>query len=314
VEHGSTECNYTPKKRHKVPQESNGVKDQPVPYGSKTAAFLVSDMGSSNFAVTEAVFQDHGDPSSSMKFKQRLLPSSLVSIQSSSNSGLHYNGEGLIQPDPEVPPFRRSSSHPMDDSTWIRQFVSVPGGERSQVEVWEHPNFAPLPNNVLQVLRSLNELEMPTRSLFDDALNSFSEGLAKELKETAVFNPSNYARLAIAIPNGDLLSMSPRIRTWVTCLHVRTGSRKTHLLIVPKDSCHGLPLEEQEKRRKLFVAQVDGAGTDIVESGFDRIPPQPQIWDLLVYAHRAHASPVLMVAEVRKCGFVSVLISIDGYL
>jgi len=39
------ECNYTPKKRHKVPTDHVPVKERPiVPYASKTASFLVSDM------------------------------------------------------------------------------------------------------------------------------------------------------------------------------------------------------------------------------------------------------------------------------
>ncbi len=40
-----TECNYTPKKRHKVPSDHAATRDRPVaPYAAKTASFLVTDM------------------------------------------------------------------------------------------------------------------------------------------------------------------------------------------------------------------------------------------------------------------------------
>lgn len=39
------ECNYTPKKRHKVPSDHVATRDRPVaPYVAKTASFLVSEL------------------------------------------------------------------------------------------------------------------------------------------------------------------------------------------------------------------------------------------------------------------------------
>jgi hypothetical protein len=38
------ECNYTPKKRHKVPGEHGHIGRQIAPYGNRSASFLVSDM------------------------------------------------------------------------------------------------------------------------------------------------------------------------------------------------------------------------------------------------------------------------------
>ena len=47
AEENETDCNYTPKKRHKVPSDHITTRDRPVaPYAAKTAAFLVSDMPS----------------------------------------------------------------------------------------------------------------------------------------------------------------------------------------------------------------------------------------------------------------------------
>lgn len=43
-EDNEAECNYTPKKRHKVPTDHGNPRERPVqPYGAKTASFLVSD-------------------------------------------------------------------------------------------------------------------------------------------------------------------------------------------------------------------------------------------------------------------------------
>ena len=44
TENNQTDCNYTPKKRHKVPNDHGPVGNRPVaPYASKTAAFLVNE-------------------------------------------------------------------------------------------------------------------------------------------------------------------------------------------------------------------------------------------------------------------------------
>ena len=44
TENNQTDCNYTPKKRHKVPNDHGPVGNRPVaPYASKTAAFLVHE-------------------------------------------------------------------------------------------------------------------------------------------------------------------------------------------------------------------------------------------------------------------------------
>lgn len=310
-----SDCRYTPKKRHKVPVDGGvASKGQPTSYGSKTAAFLVSDMGSSNFAVTEASFQDP-----LTRLNMGIIPLS--------SGSLHYQGEGVIQPDPEVPPYHRSPSRPSDNSTWIRQFVSVASVDRTRpiandknIEPWVHPNFCALPHSITQVIRALNALELPNRVVFDDALQGFIAGLSKPLQETAAFSPPDYYKLAKAIEARDLSGLSTRVRMWIACHHLRHGSKKQALVLVPKDGYHQTSPEEDEKQRMLYAKRVEGPGriegpgtVASLEGGdtisgnlaFERIPTQPQIYELLAYGHRTHGTSAFIISEVRRIGFVS---------
>lgn len=310
-----SECNYTPKKRHKVPVDSgvgtSNHKEQPISYGSKTAAFLVSDMGSSNFAVTEAVFQDPAH----MKLKQRMSPNGPVA-----SGSIHYQGDSLVQPDADVSPYYRSTSRPSDDPTWIRQYASAPNSRsrtvtnEKTIEPWVHQSFCPLPYSIVKVIRSLNALELPNRVLFDDALKVFLDSLARPLRETAAFSPPDYHKLAQAIESRNLSGMSARMKMWITCHHLRHGSRKQALILVPKDSHFSASVEEDEQQRVMYEKKVEGSGTGIVLEGgdtlseplaFDRLPIQPQIYELLAYSHRTHDSATFMISEMRRIGFVS---------
>lgn len=57
----------------------------------------------------------------------------------------------------------------------------------------------------------------------------------------------------------------------------------------------------------MYIKQVDeDNGNDVSGSGsFERIPVQSQIFDILLYAHRAHSSPTFMLADIRRVGMVS---------
>jgi hypothetical protein len=57
----------------------------------------------------------------------------------------------------------------------------------------------------------------------------------------------------------------------------------------------------------MYIKQVDeDNGNDVSgSSSFERIPVQSQIFDILLYAHRAHSSPTFMLADIRRVGMVS---------
>jgi len=181
-----------------------------------------------------------------------------------------------------------------------------------------HSSFASLPEVVLQRLRTVNSVEMPDRIAFDASLCEFLAALTPELRETAAFGPEMYANVSNCVANGDTSIFSPRLRMWLVHHHIRLGSNRFHLLLVPRDSYFQIDRTEEERLRLEYVTRVDGKGKgllvpsstkDTVEHdlnalewtrAFERIPVQTQIYDVLVYAHRAHATQILCSLKLEE--------------
>jgi hypothetical protein len=94
--------------------------------------------------------------------------------------------------------------------------------------------------------------------------------------------------------------------------HVKPGSAKHHRLIALKDEWFWLDAAEEEARRRAYLARADaelalGAEEPFAEwcTPFARVPVQPQLYDLLAWAHRCHNSAPSMVKECMRVGFVS---------
>jgi len=311
----TTECNYTPKKRHRMSTDGNGaVNSQSISYGCKTAAFAVSDIGSSNFTITES--------SSSLQYPppmHKLTPRGPHSIDPIPAGSSQYKSQNHHLPfDPEVTPYHRSSSHTLHDPDWRRQPRSSIPVDRSRtvdpipiehvpIEPWSHPDFVSLPRAITHTVRTLNGSELPNRRVFDSTLTTFLMGLSVELQETAAFSPAHYASIADSLYRHDTSTLPPRLRSWVLCHHVRSGSRKRHLILVPRESFYGSSRDEEETAAAMYIKQVDeDNGNDVSGSGsFERIPVQSQIFDILLYAHRTHSSPTFMLADIRRVGMVS---------
>jgi hypothetical protein len=188
------------------------------------------------------------------------------------------------------------------------------------IEPWYHSDFAPLPRTVLQGIRTANPSEMPTRHDYDKALLKFLTELPPELREVSAFAPDVYAGLAQAIEKGDTSTLSERVGSWVVHHHVRTGSRKYRLLLLPREQYFVIRPEREEKLRNEFMAEVDGdvflskplsassQGKQAVREGataFIRVPVSPQIYDALVYAHKNHSTPSSTLTQIRQAGIVS---------
>lgn len=186
------------------------------------------------------------------------------------------------------------------------------------IDPWTNSAFAPLPEVIVQTLRSVNATEMPGRHQFDEALSKFVGALSSELRETATFTWDVYADVARAISEGSLGQLSPRLQMWITCHHARSGSRKHHLILLPRDDYFNMSRADEEKMRARYILQTDGEGTEEVkqpvENGteptdpttvYDRIPVHSQIYDILVYTHRNHGSSSAMLYEARRIGIVS---------
>lgn len=319
----AADCNYTPKKRHRVSTDGNGAVASPLmSCGPKTATFAVSDMSSSNFAITES--------SSSLQYPppmHKLTPRGPHSIDPIPAGSLQYKPQNHHLPfDPEVPPYHRSSSHSLHDSDWRRQPRSGMPVDRSRtvdpipiehvpIEPWSHPDFVSLPRAITHTVRTLNGSELPNRRAFDGILTTFLMGLAVELQETAAFSPAHYASIADSLYRHDTSALPPRLRTWALCHHVRSGSRKRHLILVPRESFYGSSRDEEETAAAIYIKQVDeDNGNDVSgSSSFERIPVQSQIFDVLLYAHRTHSSPTFMLADIRRVGMVSQILRRSPY-
>jgi len=188
------------------------------------------------------------------------------------------------------------------------------------IEPWYHSDFAPLPRSVLQGIRTANPSEMPVRHDYDKALWKFLSDLPAELREISAFAPDVYVELAQAVEKSDTSTLSERIRSWVTHHHVRTGSRKYRLLLLPREQYFVIRSETEEKLRNEFIAEVDGdvflskpsstssQGKQALREGanaFVRVPVSPQIYDTLVYAHKGHSTPLTTLTQISQAGIVS---------
>ncbi|EPQ57427.1 hypothetical protein GLOTRDRAFT_92456 [Gloeophyllum trabeum ATCC 11539] len=340
------ECNYTPKKRHKVPEEHIALQKEgsASPYATKSASFLVSDVPPSDESG------EAGDPlAEKSSFPARTYREYVGDEPSSS----HIKADQRVnQPErPRVAPApARKADRPVQPA-WMSKSNLPPLAPKTslhdqsssssscfldqrtmllptRIEPWTNPEFSPLPDSVLRHLRTANAMEMPTRQNFEEALATYLKDLAPELKETAALPPDVYAELARAVSKGDVSTLSPRRLMWTEIHHIRSGSDKHHLLLLPRDPYFQMDRADEEKLRLEYVARMDGT-VDSVEQGrsrpsngkepadggfqslewtmaFERVPVQTQIYDILVYAHRSHGSSSSMLFEVRRVGVATI--------
>lgn len=352
IEDNEDDCNYTPKKRHKVPTENQGTTPKGdgsvTPYASKTASFLVSEVpsehegetpaesstinGSGNAATSGGKPAFEAELRTEPQIKQYRPPGSpapgndTMDIDSSMFQQVGPDGSTtwvrkLALPPlgaklvPPPPPLASGSGYPRPFVFDQAMIVTMP-----HIDPWSHPMFAPLPAVVLQTLATITAIEMPARHVFDESLIRFVGGLAPELRETATFIADVYADVVHAVAEGLVAELSPRLQLWATCHHARAGSRKQHLLILPRDAYFNMEAADEEGLRAAYVALTDGepVPSKPEESAtgplatldplavFDRVPVQSQIYDILVYTHRNHSSAPSMLAEARRIGIVCV--------
>ena len=341
-EKSPVECNYTPKKRHKVPSDHGMARDKQIaPYTAKTASFLVSDVPSPE-EHTIFVHNTPNESRDSHSFYGQNVASSSRSRGPSDSPPPHIKGSsqepesslsshlGRFTPDYHSQGWPSSSGlqanvprpQPNSISFISHSFPSDQGiaVAKPLVESWGHPSFAPLPDVILQRIRNTNSVEMPSRVSFEDNLAKFLRDLPPDLRETAAFSPNIYAAISDALSKGSVDALSDRLRMWLTIHHVRLGSETCHLLLILRDSFFHLVAEEEEKLREEYVRHTDDHGippskSDVVDHdfstsewtrAFDRIPVQSQVYDILIYAHRAHGSSFSMLLETRRMGIVRI--------
>lgn len=318
------------------------TKDKQIaPYTAKTASFLVSDVPSPE---DNTIFVHNGpnDTRDSHSFYGQNVASSSRSRGASDSPGPNIRGGsqevesslfshlGRFTPDYNGQGWPSSSgsqsnvprTQPNSISFISHSFPSDQGTvvAKPLVESWGHPSFAPLPDAVLQRIHNINSIEMPSRASFEDSLAKFLHDLPPDLRETAAFSPSVYATISQALSKGSEDALSDRLRMWLTIHHVRLGSETYHLLLILRDSFFHLDAVEEEKLREDYIRHIDDCGkpsseVDAVDHdfggfewtrAFERIPVQNQVYDILIYAHRAHGSSSSMLFETRRMGMVRV--------
>ncbi|KAH9045093.1 hypothetical protein EDB84DRAFT_1634388 [Lactarius hengduanensis] len=278
TEDNGAECNYTPKKRHKVPTDhAPPVKDRtPVPYATKSASFLVSDLPEEEKYTTGNWIAEHPEGT-----KGNLSAGTLEIDSAGSQNSDNDNEDDHM--DEDIP----SNQSGVLSGNEQPKTGSDPLGPRFQcdgtravirhIEPWYHSDFAPLPRSVLQGIRTANPSEMPARP-----------GLRQGTLEV-MGNTSSRAN----------------------------GSRKYRLLLLPREQYFVIRSEKEEKLRNEFIAEVDGdvflskpssasnQGKQTPREGttaFVRVPVSPQIYDALVFAHKSHSTPLTTLTQISQAG------------
>lgn len=327
----AAECNYTPKKRHK----SGTAPIAPQRHKHETgSASLQASPSESPSKLDRHTFYGQNIASSSRKNDQS-TSSSPSDLEASSdpdiplyvqtgrsvteqrkNVGSEHAGLPSIVPrhthaQQSPVPFK---SHPFPTSHGLMI-------KSSTVEPWNDMAFVPLPGYIIQRLSLINSVEIPDRRLFDEALHEFLAGVMGELRETACLTPDIYSLVSHALKAGNNSKLSERLHAWISFHHVCSGSEKRHLLILPRDSIFALETIEAQRLRQDYLACIeeqlqvkttgssnsmsDPASCGInTETYFERVPVQPQIYDVLTYVHRSHDPPLNMIAEIKQLGFV----------
>lgn len=303
------ECNYTPKKRHKVPSDHTTTRDRPVaPYAAKTASFLVSDMLPGQAGSPSDTASNAG-PSGSHVFESELRTEPQIRQYIPHHSPL-LDGE-----DADLGEISYQQSNTDGNFTW-GMIVTTP-----HIDPWMHPAFSPLPDVILRALNTVNAIEMPTRHQFDEVLGRFVASLPQEIRETATFLPDVYADIARHVSEGIVAELPNRLRIWASCHHARAGSRKHHLILLPRDAFFNMNPADEEKLRANYIVRTDGENSasaaltktedttaSSLESAavFERVPVHNQIYDILVYTHRNHGTPSMMLFEARRMGIATI--------
>ncbi|KAF8629236.1 hypothetical protein AX17_005816 [Amanita inopinata Kibby_2008] len=334
------DCNYTPKKRHRLgigtaatPKRdaSSGPSTPPQPSVSEKLVSLDSH-----------TFYGQNIASTSFRKKARSPSPSLSDLEASSDPDIPL----CIQTGRSVSERSKPASSDRNHSTLQpiapkpHAFsASVPFAAQdfppsqgllvksSTVEPWDDAAFVPLPDFITRRLNLINSVEIPDRRLFNDSLQDFLAGIMDELRETACLSSDVYSSISHALAAGDSPSLSDRLRAWMSFHHLCLGSDKKHLLLIPRDPIFTLEWRQAQRLHQDYRAYIDEQistkGNRAVDSSketqsnaetsnferrkcFERIPVQPQIYDILTYVHRSHDLPLTMMTEIRQLGFAMI--------
>lgn len=308
-------CNYTPKKRNKLSMDHTVMLNGPEDLGGVDHPFFVAARQPS--APGHSFY---GQNVASKDIDEQLVPSPTMSDNALGEIDVTRSHTGRFTAElagsstmksmvPSV--ISRASSLPFISHSFSSEQAVILNS--SVIEPWNNPAFPPLPSFMSNRLRLMNSVEIPSREVFTASFKTFIDSLIVELRETTCLPPDEYSRIARSLQRGDLQDLSSRLRTWIENSRLCSGSNRYHIILAPRELTYTLPEVAYETARKHYCQTVDNSsprttersGTD--EVMFDRLPLQPQVYDILSYAHRSHAPLPAMLQEIQKLGFVSSL-------
>ncbi|KAJ8696512.1 hypothetical protein PTI98_006380 [Pleurotus ostreatus] len=310
-EDDDAECNYTPKKRHKATAEQVSAQDHDAHSHKAESSPTSESVHHDGLAESKRAHTFYGQNVATRNDLDKPIQSQTGRFTADYlQSKSQYAG-----PLPVIAPKPSSLG---DSSLSFISHAFAPGQgiivNSTYVQPWSHPSFSPLPESILQRLGSVDSSEMPNRETFDDNIASFLGDLLPELRDTACLPPDIYLSMSRSLVANDLSKLPARLRDWISINHIRSGSSKGSLLLVPRDSIFQAADTEVTRLLKAYRDSVDGSnGSDDELSGdvdfsqaFERLLVRNQLYDVLAYAHRSHGPPPSMLFELRKAAIAYV--------
>ncbi|KAF7782475.1 hypothetical protein Agabi119p4_1851 [Agaricus bisporus var. burnettii] len=309
-EQDEMDCNYTPKKRTKLSMDHTMTLNGPEDAGGAHHPFFVASRQPTSPGYGQNV-------TSSTKGSSRgrtISPASSEGVSQETEIPRSHTGRftaeiatssSLNQLMPST--ISHSHSSPFVSHSFVPEQAVIL--KSSVVEPWNNMAFPSLPAFMLNRLHLMNSVEIPSPEAFTTAFRLFLDNLITELKETTCLSPDIYSRVANCLRKGNLHELPENLRAWISFHRLCSGSEKHHLILAPRDAILDTSEAEFEKLRRSYCQKIDDPFSDNDNSEevlFDRLPLQPQVYDILNYVHRSHAPVPEMLREIKKLGFSSI--------
>ncbi|KAF8891665.1 hypothetical protein BD779DRAFT_1437435 [Infundibulicybe gibba] len=309
---GDEPCNYTPKRRQKTSAKKRlRQTESTVHYRQHTPSISHNIHGKDHFSLPS-------NREDNPRHEHHRYASSAGS-KTYDTHDMHDDMPPLPPITPQLPTVAAHNSDSIQHGSTSRVVSSIPS---AYVEPWYNPHFAPIPEYVVRSLRVISRATVPSRTEFDETLLIFQQNVMVELRETMCFSPAVYATMSVALKNwgSESPEISDHIVRWINIHWVGSGSAKFYLILTPRLSGHPMSRSEIEESRSQFIEYYDrkwfiwtktfpailqdlSPKNEEHMAHFDRIPVQPQIYDLLTYAHRDHKNASEMLTEIRDIGY-----------
>ncbi|PBK73789.1 hypothetical protein ARMSODRAFT_952860 [Armillaria solidipes] len=256
----------------------------------------------------------------------------LVPSSSAPSSSIHAESSSRASASrTDVAPQQRSQHstpsvfyHSPSSVSFLKKDMPAMIKNRVPLQPWSHPTILPLPRTILQGLMKVDPEQMPVKIRFEEALDNFLNGLIPNLRDTAPMSPEMYSAVANYLAGKGVTRFATHIREWLAHHHVRSGSNKYSILLIPRDIVFQSVDWDEDTLLRQYRNHTDGTGTAPLPSidadagpdkgdgavdwrnAFERVPVRSQMWDILTYTHRNHSASYDMLRELRGLYFANI--------